>query len=266
MKTLALLTMLSTFSLSNLFFVNTTMALDADIPVITIIIDDIGYRTREDLRAIGLPGQVAYAIMPHSPNAKKMSALVHEMGKDVLLHMPMQAVEENKNKLLGPGALTLQMTHAEFVQTLDDSLRSVPHASGVNNHMGSLLTRHPEHMNWLMASLKNRNKFYLDSVTSAHSVASNVAKEMQLPYLRRDVFLDNVQSNDNIQEQFDKLITIAKRRGLAVAIGHPHSETVTVLSKNLLLLDRHGVKLISPRQMLLRKANKNAYKKVSQNQ
>jgi uncharacterized protein len=261
MKTLALLTTLSMVILSNLLFVNTVMALDDEVPAIIIIIDDIGYRTREDLRAIGLPGQVAYAIMPHSPNARKMSALANEMGKDVLLHMPMQAIEENKNKFLGPGALTLKMTHAEFIQTLDNSLRSVPHASGVNNHMGSLLTRHPGHMNWLMASLKVRKKFYLDSVTSSHSVASNVAKKLQLPYLRRDVFLDNVQSNIEIQQQFNELISIAKRKGVAVAIGHPYPETVTVLSKNLLLLDRHGVELISPRQMLLRKAKKTLIEK-----
>ncbi len=233
------------------------------VPLISIIIDDIGYRMRDDLRAIGLPGPVAFAIMPHSPYAKKMSSLANEMGKDVLLHMPMQAMEEDKNKFLGPGALTLQMTHEEFIKALDNSLRSVPHAIGLNNHMGSLLTRHPGHMSWLMESLKHRNIFYIDSVTSRHSVAGTVAGEIQLPYLRRDVFLDNVQTEIEIQRQFDELISVAKRKGVAVAIGHPHPRTVAVLSRLLVQLDNYGVKLVSPKEMLRRHQGKNYLQDVS---
>ncbi|MFT5349221.1 MAG: polysaccharide deacetylase 2 family uncharacterized protein YibQ [Planctomycetota bacterium] len=263
MRKLASLTFLLFLGILYPFYGHTAKANEIEKPVIIIIIDDIGYRMREDLRAIGLPGQVAFAIMPHSPHARQMSALANEMGKDVLLHMPMQALEENKNKFLGPGALTLQMTHEEFIHTLESSLRSVPHASGVNNHMGSLLTQHPGHMNWLMESLKSQNKFYIDSVTSGNSIAADVAKELQLPYLRRDVFLDNIQSESKIQIQFDELIAIAKRNGVAVAIGHPYPRTLSVLSKNLQLLDMHGVKLISPRQMLARKKDEISYRKVS---
>ncbi|NKB38826.1 MAG: divergent polysaccharide deacetylase family protein [Gammaproteobacteria bacterium] len=231
--------------------------------LISIVIDDIGYRLHEDLRAIGLPGQVAFAIMPHSPHAGQMSALANELGKDVLLHLPMQATSDDKNRFLGPGALTLQMTHSEFIQVLDSSLRSVPHASGVNNHMGSLLTRHPGHMAWLMESLKSRNKYYLDSVTSNRSVAINVAREMALPHLRRDVFLDNIQNDEKIETQFDELISIAKRKGYAIAIGHPYPETMSVLSRKLLLLDKIGVKLISPRDMLARKKGTASLHKIS---
>ena len=235
-------------------------------PVISIIIDDIGYRLHEDLRAIGLPGQVAFAIMPHSPHAGKMSALANELGKDVLLHLPMQATADEKNRFLGPGALTLEMTRAEFIQALDGNLASVPHATGVNNHMGSLLTRHPGHMGWLMESLKSRKKFYLDSVTSNQSVAFSMARELQVPHLKRDVFLDNIQRDEEIEAQFKELITIAKRKGLAIAIGHPYPETMSVLSRNLLLLDNFGVKLISPREMLARKKARQAKKLSSENQ
>lgn len=232
-------------------------------PVISIIIDDIGYRAREDLRAIGLPGQVAFAIMPHSPHAQQMSALANALGKDVLLHLPMQPMEEEKNQFLGPGALTLQMTHEEFIHTLNNNLLSVPHAIGVNNHMGSLLTQHPGYMSWLMESLKSRNKFYVDSVTSSQTVAGAIAMEMHLPYLQRDVFLDNVQSTLEIEAQFDELISIAKRRGEAVAIGHPHPLTVTVLSKKLLQLDKYGVRLISLTEMLRHKKTNAYYQQAS---
>jgi uncharacterized protein len=244
----------------------TSPALFADTtakPLISIIIDDIGYRLQDDLRAIALPGAVAFAIMPHSPHARRMSGLVNAQGRDVLLHLPMQAMEENKNRFLGPGALTLQMTQKEFTRTLNNSLRSVPHAIGVNNHMGSLLTRHPGHMSWLMESLKSRNIFYIDSVTSKYSVAGITAGENNLPFLRRDVFLDNIQTDEDIIKQFEYLIVVAKRKGVAVAIGHPHPRTVAVLSKKLLQLDSYGVQLISPQQMLKQHNSKGFYQKAS---
>lgn len=251
--------------IGTIFSLQSVYADESDNPVISIIIDDIGYRTNDDLRAIGLPGKVAVAIMPHSPNARKMSSLANELGKDVLLHMPMQATENDKNKFLGPGALTLQMTEEEFVETLEISLQAVPHASGVNNHMGSLLTRHPGHMGWLMTVLKKKNKFYLDSVTSNQSVAGDVAREIKLPHLTRDVFLDNEQNEESISAQFMQLINIAKKKGYAVAIGHPYPATVDVLSKKLTLLNRYGVSLVSPRDLLQRNFRKSYIRQAAVN-
>lgn len=102
MKKLALLTPLLLVGISSLLSVQSAFADDFDEPVISIIIDDIGYRLHEDLRAIGLPGQVAFAIMPHSPHARKMSALANELGKEVLLHLPMQATAEEKKQISWP--------------------------------------------------------------------------------------------------------------------------------------------------------------------
>ncbi|MFQ5659818.1 MAG: divergent polysaccharide deacetylase family protein [Gammaproteobacteria bacterium] len=214
-------------------------------PSISIIIDDIGYRIHEDLRAIALPGSIAYAIMPHSPNAQLMSRLASKRGKVILLHLPMESIWEEKNRFLGPGALTLNMTHDQFMRTLVGDLRSIPDAVGVNNHMGSLLTQHPGNMGWLMDTLKKNKKFYIDSVTSTQSVAGTVAGEKKIPYLRRDVFLDNHQNEAYIQAQFEELIKIAKQKGHAIAIGHPYPETLQVLSIKLQQLDEYGVVLVN---------------------
>ena len=214
-------------------------------PVISIIIDDIGYRQKEDLRAIALPGSLAYAIMPLSPNARIMSQIASKNGKTILIHMPMQAMEEDKNQYLGPGALRLEMTRKEFMNTLETNLRNLPDAVGVNNHMGSLITQHPGHMEWLMESLNINDKFYLDSLTSSHSIARRLAYELKVPYLKRDVFLDNLQDEAYIQGQFEELVRVAKRNGKAIAIGHPHPETIRVLGKNLLELEKYGVNLVS---------------------
>lgn len=218
-------------------------------PWISIIIDDIGYRWMDDQKALELPGPIAYSIMPHSPHDERMSELAAENGKDVLLHLPMEAAEETKNRFLGPGALMLDMTRRQFIQTLYEDLGSFPNIIGVNNHMGSLLTRQPGHMEWLMESLRTRGMFYIDSMTSRKSVASTVARENHVPYLRRDIFLDNKQNEDYINAQFDELLRIARERGRAIAIGHPHPETIAVLGKRLDTLDREGVVLISLRAM-----------------
>jgi len=219
-------------------------------PVIGIIIDDIGYRHVDDQRALELPGPVAYAVMPHAPFAEMMSELAVKNGKEVLVHMPMEPDRMRQNEFLGPGALTTGMGRDEFLRTVDFNLRSVPGAIGVNNHMGSLLTRSPKQMEWLMDSLKTRDKFYVDSMTSPLSVAGTMAELKDIPSLRRDVFLDNAQDAPDIQNQFDELIRVARRRGRAIAIGHPHPETIAVLQRRLRELDAYGVTLVSLQHML----------------
>lgn len=218
--------------------------------MISIIIDDVGYRRNEDLEAIELPGPLAYAILPHSPHAAIMSELANRNGKEVLLHLPMQALEQDKNRFLGPGALTLDMTRQKFLATVRDDLHSFPHIIGVNNHMGSLLTSLPGYMEWLMHYLRHSGKFYIDSVTSGDSVAGGIARENQVPSMRRDVFLDNILTVSYINGQFDELIEIARHKGYAIAIGHPHPETLAVLADRLPNLEGYGVRLVSLSQML----------------
>jgi polysaccharide deacetylase 2 family uncharacterized protein YibQ len=219
-------------------------------PVISIIIDDIGYRNIDDANALALPGPLAYAIMPHSPLAHKMAELASNNGKDIILHMPMEAMEHDKNRFLGPGGLTQQMNEVQFISTLIYNLRSVPNIIGVNNHMGSLLSRDKERMGWLMEYLDVRNIFYVDSVTIGNSVAATAARARNVPYLRRDVFLDNSLKYDDIDAQFSELIRVARQKGSAIAIGHPHPETIRVLAHNLARLHEFGVRLISVREMV----------------
>ncbi|NNE37813.1 MAG: divergent polysaccharide deacetylase family protein, partial [Gammaproteobacteria bacterium] len=118
-------------------------------PLISIIIDDIGYRNIHDTNALSLPGPVTYAIMPHAPHSVKLSNIASQSGKTVILHLPMEAMEPEKNRYLGPGALRVEMKETQFISTLSDNLDAIPNIIGVNNHMGSLLTSQSEHMEWL---------------------------------------------------------------------------------------------------------------------
>ncbi len=221
-------------------------------PTISILIDDIGYKFKEDIRALALPGPVAYAILPHGPHTEKMSQIAYKKGKDILLHLPMQAEVMDKNEFLGPGALTLNMTREEFLKTLNINIQAVPNLIGINNHMGSLLTQHPGHMQWLMDSMKANGQFYVDSLTSDNSVAARLAMENNVPYLTRDIFLDHKEGAKYVRAQFKELVKVAKRNGSALGIGHPHASTIAVLSELLQNVDQYGVNFVSIKSLVHR--------------
>lgn len=219
-------------------------------PVISILIDDIGPALKPGQRAIGLPGPVAFAFLPHTQHSAPLAEAAARRGKEVLLHLPMQAVQDGP---LGPGAVTLEMDHVEFINAVRNALAAVPHTVGVNNHMGSLLTRHPGHMTWLMQELKARGDlFFLDSRTSVQTVAERMAREQGVPALRRHVFLDHDPSPEAVAAEFERLIALARRQGHAIAIGHPYASTLSLLEQRLPLLKAQGVELIPLREMLLR--------------
>lgn len=219
-----------------------TATWSSELPTISIIIDDLGYRLDEGRQVIHLPGPLAYAVIPHTPYGRHLAEEVHAAGKEVMLHAPMQSMEDSPSS---DGELLLDMDREEFVTTLMAGLDAVPHAIGINNHQGSLLTRHPGHMAWLMRAMETRGGlFFVDSRTTQQSVAEQLAHEYQIPALRRDVFLDHEANEDFIRSQFQRLIDLAKRRGYAVAIGHPYPETILVLRELLPQLPGMGVKLI----------------------
>lgn len=217
-------------------------------PVIAIIIDDLGYREFEGGRVLDLPGQVTVAILPHTPFAREFAEDAHARGIEVMLHLPLQPVD-SLNKP-APGEIWLDTDSRVFQSTLDADLASVPYAVGVNNHMGSLLTRHPGHMTWLMRELLRRNLFFVDSFTTERSVALQMAMEVGVPAVRRNVFLDANPDSDAVSLQFDRLLGLAHEQGYAVAIGHPYPDTLAVLERRLPELERAGVRLVPASQLI----------------
>ncbi|HET7370041.1 MAG TPA: divergent polysaccharide deacetylase family protein, partial [Gammaproteobacteria bacterium] len=186
------------------------------------------------------------------PYAAGLARQAHEAGKEVLLHLPLEAVHHEK---LGPGGLTLPMTRREFVSTLRADLAAIPAPDGVNNHMGSLITQHPGDMGWLMDVLsQSPSLFYVDSRTTARTVAYEIAREHGVPATWRDVFLDDVQKPEAVTRQLQRLIAIAKRRGTAIAIGHPYPVTLRVLKEQLPRLEAAGVRLVPVREIIARQS------------
>ncbi|MEX0899251.1 MAG: divergent polysaccharide deacetylase family protein [Gammaproteobacteria bacterium] len=221
----------------------------AAMPRIAIIIDDIGDREADGIRATLLTGPVALAFLPHAPFTPTLAERAHAQQKEVMLHLPLQALS---GKALGPGAIMLDTSEAEFRRVLDADLASVPHVSGVNNHMGSLLTRHPGHMGWLMAELRARAPlFFVDSYTAVESVAFALAAESGVPATRRDVFLDTDPSPEQVAVQFERLLAVARSEGSALGIGHPYPATLELLERELPRLAlEHGVELVTVRELI----------------
>lgn len=217
-------------------------------PAISLIIDDLGDNWPMAKRAIELHGALTYSILPKTPYAQRIANRVYERGGEVMLHQPMESVGGSK---LGPGGLTLHMTRDEFVATLHENLASLPHVKGINNHMGSLLTRHPGHMAWLMDELAAEGSFYfVDSRTSLKTVAYQLAAERGLEWAKRDVFLDHEIDPEHIRRQFAHGLERARQHGYAVLIGHPYPETLDVLEERLPQLEAEGIRLITVSRLI----------------
>lgn len=219
----------------------------AGAPRIAIIIDDIGYSLTTGARVIALPAPVTLAVLPFTPNATALAAQAREAGKDVILHQPMQARRSGRQE---PGTLTTAMDRALVRQVLRKSLARVPHAIGVSNHAGSLLTTSARSMAWLMEEVHAQGLFFLDSRTTPETVARESARAAGVPSIKRDVFLDHLLEPRAIAREFDRALRLARRQGYAVLIGHPHDETLNLLERELPLLAARGFQVVPVRALV----------------
>ncbi|RMG55803.1 MAG: divergent polysaccharide deacetylase family protein [Gammaproteobacteria bacterium] len=219
-------------------------------PLLAIIIDDIGYHQNPDQEVVELPYPLTLAFLPHTPYARPLAEQAHALGHEIMLHLPMQATN---GKALGPDGITLDMTEQAFTRTVLDALASVPHARGINNHMGSLITRHPGHMTWLAELMRQKGDLYfIDSRTTRHTVALRIMREQGLPALARDVFLDSAPPHDAdwVRHQLRRAEALARKHGHAIAIGHPYAETLAALRSELPALQARGIRLVRVSQLL----------------
>ncbi len=217
-------------------------------PRMVIVIDDLGNNLDQGLAALALPGPVTYAFLPHTAHSHYLVEKAHQQGKEIMLHAPMASIQHLK---LGPGALTADLSEVEFKKKLNDNLNAVAFAVGMNNHMGSSLTQQSLPMQWVMDIVQQRGMFFLDSRTTAKSVAWDIAKQRGIPVLQRDVFLDHEQSQAFLQKQFIRAVRIARKHGSAIVIGHPYPVTTSFLQEAIPALDEAGIQLVSASALLM---------------
>ncbi|MGQ0585908.1 MAG: divergent polysaccharide deacetylase family protein [Gammaproteobacteria bacterium] len=220
---------------------------------VAIIIDDLGEQHLGGLHAARLPGPVALAFLPGAPYTAAQAALAHARNKEVLLHLPMQPAGAARAH---PASLAADADPAQVRERFRLALASVPHATGVNNHQGSLMTAREAPMDGLMREIALRpGLYFVDSRTTAGSVAYRAARRHGIPAAERNVFLDAQRGEKAVRAAFAELVGKALRNERALAIGHPYAETFKVLEEELpVLAARYGVRLVAPSELIARQS------------
>ena len=220
---------------------------------IAFIIDDWGYTTRncKYLKEIKTP--LAIAILPNLRHSDDAAQCAAGSGKNVMLHLPLEPYYNNDH-YPDNYLITTTMKPAQVIKILEDSLNKMPLAQGVNNHMGSKATEDGPLMKTIFKCLKKRRLFFVDSMTSPrHSVCGGLADQMALPFANRDVFLDNVNTKEDIAKQIAVLAQKARKKGFAIAIGHDRELTLQVIAEQIPLLEYQGFSIVSVKDLLRNK-------------
>ncbi|MCD4741492.1 MAG: divergent polysaccharide deacetylase family protein [Desulfobacteraceae bacterium] len=202
------------------------------LPLVAIIIDDIGYSRRSTRTIASLDKNITFSVLPFSPHGEELAAELHNSGHQIMLHLPMEPVEYPSVDS-GPGSLFADMTPDQLILQLRKNLDSIPYIVGVNNHMGSRLTSISAKMNQIFSILKQRDLFFIDSITTGKTRCSSSASLLKISFGQRDVFIDNIQNSKYIMGQVRELIEKAEKNGSAIGIAHPYAATAETFKKNM---------------------------------
>ncbi|NDL64796.1 divergent polysaccharide deacetylase family protein [Acerihabitans arboris] len=218
----------------------------ADAGKLAIVIDDFGYQPRNERQVLAMPAAVSIAVLPNAPYAREMATKAHQQGREVLIHLPMAPLSKQplERDTLQPG-----MSRDEITRIVRDAVGKVPYAVGVNNHMGSAMTSSFGGMQNVMQVLSHYPFYFLDSMTIGNSQSRQAAAGTSVIVIKRNVFLDDTSNEADIRQQFNRAVALARRNGSAIAIGHPHPNTIRVLQQMLPALPADIV-LVRPSMLL----------------
>jgi len=205
---------------------------------LVIVLDDAGNSLDAFAEFLRFPAPIAIAVLPQLDYSVQAAAMTASAGKEIMLHLPMEAVGGADP---GPGAIGPSLSSEEIKRRVAENLASVPGAIGVNNHMGSLATADPLVMTAILEELHRRDLFFLDSRTSAQTVARVVAEEIGIPFAERQVFLDNKRSRDEILRALSGGLELAQVGEPVIMIGHATVPLLAaILNEVYPVLDQEG--------------------------
>ncbi|MFO7976997.1 MAG: divergent polysaccharide deacetylase family protein [Candidatus Hydrogenedentota bacterium] len=208
---------------------------------VAIIVDDGGYGGLASDAILTMDPSLTLSILPGTPFATETAQSAQTRGFEILLHMPL---ESGNGRNAYPGELTTAMGASEMEERLTEALAQVPGAVGMNNHTGSKFTADEQAMKRLLGALKKQGMFFVDSRTTAETVAETVARELEVPVARRSVFLDNETDPEYIRGQIAALVEAVKTDGHAIGICHFRGTTVAMLPETMRLLKSQGISLV----------------------
>ena len=215
---------------------------------LALVFDDAGHNLQDLRPYLELPIPFAVAVLPGLPHSTAAAEAVKAAGKDLLLHLPMEPLNGEDP---GPGAVTTAHDAAAIRSLLERAMEEVPGVLGINNHMGSKATADARVMAEVMGYLGESGRLFLDSRTTAGSIAAPAAAAAGVPFLARDVFLDNGHTAGEVRRELARGVALARRAGGAVLIGHVTSPvSAEVLRGALAGLQREGVRFIHLQDLL----------------
>ena len=217
-------------------------------PRMALIIDDIGF-SRSRLRCflqIDIP--LTFAILPRLPRTESFAQEIQMYNHEIMLHQPMEPCNPDVDP--GPGALYLGDEPKKIVDTVEKNISEIPFIAGVNNHMGSRFTSSQEKMDETLRIIKDRNLFFIDSLTTCNSAAYQTAKRLNMAAAFRNIFLDNIPEEQSILRQLDRLKRHAERYGHAIGIGHPFPITALAIEGFVNNLDDPDTSLVPVSQLI----------------
>ncbi|WP_319779801.1 divergent polysaccharide deacetylase family protein [Maridesulfovibrio sp.] len=202
--------------------------LDPNAPKMAIVIDDMGEDLELAKGLAALDAKITFSIWPNSSHVKKTVAIARKSGNEIMVHLPMEPKGYPK---VNPGkdALLIQMNADSISRITLAAIAKVPGATGLNNHMGSRFTEFKTGMSVVMTQLHKKHLFFLDSRTTPESAGRKAASKAGVTFYERNIFLDNVKNVGAIKYQLSKAAKIARKRGQAIAIGHPNRETLKAI-------------------------------------
>ncbi len=208
---------------------------------IAFIVDDVGYEIKNAKRLLELRRPMTISIFPQLKYSRHIAELAHEMGFEVMMHLPM---DSGKSLRRNPGFVAPDMDENEIAWVLDKDFSSIPYVIGVNNHQGSLMTTDPEAMRRVVEYLGKRDLFFIDSRTTSETIAYDVAKKYGLRAAQNDLFLDNEKDVDYIKGQIMMLMEEARQKGKAIGICHIHPATIEAFQEMFPVIESNDMELV----------------------
>lgn len=225
-------------------------------PKIAIVIDDVGVHSALSRKADKvLPPEVTFSFLPYGSATMELAKKARKEGREVMIHLPMEPMPRLDEPPIdpGPNALYVDLEPEEMRKRTRINLKNLKDMSvGVNNHMGSRFTSNLDGMKVVLPLIEEAGLFFMDSVTTNKSAVEDAAKAVtpNMPLLKRDIFLDHYITEKALRDALQKLEQEAKATGRAIAIGHPHSRTLSVLQDWLPTLPFKGIDLVPITHML----------------
>ncbi len=234
-------------------------------PVIAIIIDDCGYLPPKYFKYLKGRENIDLSILPYTPYAKETAVFASKNKNEVMLHLPLEAFNRTQNK--DKGMILTKFDKKKQLSIFKKDLGFVPTATGFNNHKGSKGTSDKKTMDNILTRAKKLGLFYVDSRTSAKSIGYETALSMGIPTIKRDIFIDNKETESYIINQFHNLFKIAYLRGYAVGICHMRKPTISTFNKVFDEINALRIKVVPVSYMIANREHltKNAHKQLPDN-